>query len=925
MKLKNLKYGFLISASTLFGGSSLSLYAQTNKGETHKIETVSSYKQQFLESIGADKAKLNIDFMVDSVANMVSHGDLVADVNVIELLAYLEPDSDEYQSYLANKHVVAHEMWHRICLMKGVLEQPMSATHFRTGQDNFEITASFLSVLTFRDDYIHATLKEREALVKSQDPKIQMYVQAIQHDIVRPLSQDKKDFDFEMQFIAVMVSNFWNNNMAESYANYHNALTLKSGRKEFTSPVYEKNFNHDIKIMNTIGGIDFSKYYNVKSVKNTSGLFPLGNKQDNVVLKRSLEKPDYETWINKKSKLKRYSKQRVEIPNFAGDVLAKEREAKPFEKRMQPYSIMPHTSGYKSFPKVIVFFKTAIELTKQDKIYKFYPNGSLDEITPTKTAGLSDVTTYNIDGSFEKGQMFQGRKNGIFTYYDANKKPIGSCSFKNGRPQNGIMIGVFNQKRFYYTYKDGQLLNVKCQTFSGKKLSSCAMNGEKPVSGLMPKDTRFHDMIFDVYDNGEKIATVALDDNAQMTDRVSQKEKTIKIERFYASGTPCYAAKITPFKQTEVLYDEKAKPVILRNKINQKVLVKGNGQKLEQIIQRCPLESGDKKIVFKSLVDLLKNGGQKGTKVQQDNILFDNPFICGDKGILIPDAALLSAKVEGKRFDKKAKVPTVKPSITKSTTSNVLPITINTDQPLNMSLEQILNKVTFAKEDKKISPYVARPEVAANSYSDGEKPVSPVWKPVASANLTAKKENVISPVSQSSIMDHFVLDDKQKASDAVVQNVSFYPVAKEPQAAENKPQYKNFVTKMLSFFVSTQSTMPTLTPQQDVASSSLSQNKKAPRFLWRKFAFSPKAFTGSLSEQSNGLTLSIPRIYSSIKSFSPAQNKKALKIKKTRFQNGFKLTSSKKILNMFKSRALSNQKFNASLLKTRYLSGKHRS
>ena len=159
------------------------------------------------------------------MAEKTSNGDLVADVNVIQLLAYLDQDSDEYQSYMASRHIVAHEMWHRICMMNDVLEKPMSATHYRTGRDNFEITASLVQLLTFRDDYIHATPEQRLELRKLEDPKIRMYIMAVEHGLINPLSADKKDFDFEMEFIARTVSGYWNNNMAQTYAPLHNAMT----------------------------------------------------------------------------------------------------------------------------------------------------------------------------------------------------------------------------------------------------------------------------------------------------------------------------------------------------------------------------------------------------------------------------------------------------------------------------------------------------------------------------------------------------------------------------------------------------------------------------------------------------------------------------------------------------------------------------
>lgn len=92
MNFDNLKYGFLISMTTMFGGSTLELYAQDENGGKTKIENSEIYRQQFLESIAPDKRDISVEFVVDSVAQKTSNGDLVADVNVIQLLAYLDQD-----------------------------------------------------------------------------------------------------------------------------------------------------------------------------------------------------------------------------------------------------------------------------------------------------------------------------------------------------------------------------------------------------------------------------------------------------------------------------------------------------------------------------------------------------------------------------------------------------------------------------------------------------------------------------------------------------------------------------------------------------------------------------------------------------------------------------------------------------------------
>jgi hypothetical protein len=101
--------------------------------------------------------------------------------------------------------------------------------------------------------------------------------------------------------------------------------------------------------------------------------------------------------------------------------------------------------------------------------------------------------------------------------------------------------------------------------------------------------------------------------------------------------------------------------------------------------------------------------------------------------------------------------------------------------------------------------------------------------------------------------------------------------------------------------------------RQDVIASdadrNLAQNTRAPKFLWRRFSFSPHALTNSANEQGGRLTLMLPRICASIKSLRDFQNKKAMRLKMSRFQNRLKLPSSKKIMN---------------LLKTRYLTGRRR-
>lgn len=51
MNFDNLKYGFLISMTTMFGGSTLELYAQDENGGKAKIENTETYRQQFWKAL----------------------------------------------------------------------------------------------------------------------------------------------------------------------------------------------------------------------------------------------------------------------------------------------------------------------------------------------------------------------------------------------------------------------------------------------------------------------------------------------------------------------------------------------------------------------------------------------------------------------------------------------------------------------------------------------------------------------------------------------------------------------------------------------------------------------------------------------------------------------------------------------------------
>ena len=544
LKLDNLKYGFLISVTTMFGGSVSELYAQDDNGKKINVESNEAYKKQFLQSVSPELDKLKVDFVVDSVETKLSNGELLPDVNIIQLLAYLDQDSEEYQSYMASRHIVAHEMWHRICMMNEVLEKPMSATQYRTGRDNFEISASIVQLLTFREDYINATPEQRQKLRQLDDPKIKMYVMAVENDIIRPLSKDKKDFDFEMEFIAKMVSGYWNNNLAVTYAPRHNAMTEKANRKEFKSPVYEKNFTQDIKVMNHIGGIDFSKLYNYKDVRFLKK-FKQADKADTNQLEASLSAPNFETWINKKSQLKRFSKQTIQIPNFTGNRLVDEREKRPLNERVQPFQLADISVGYKVYPLMKVPFYSAVTLRKDKTLYNLYPHGALDVIQQPNAQGISKIKTLYLDGAHEEGELKNGIKNGVFRFYDKNKKLIASATFQNNRAIDGQVVLPAAQGFILYTYKDGNLTALEELSSKGVKKTICRIENGRPISGLVPivdtKDNKIKHS-YHAYQDGKLMAALVFDDFNHLKEKQKIKNQTIRVERFYNMGKIKYVA-----------------------------------------------------------------------------------------------------------------------------------------------------------------------------------------------------------------------------------------------------------------------------------------------------------------------------------------------------------------------------------------------
>lgn len=491
----------MLSASAFLGSGAAKLYAQ----EVHKTDSLhhicQNYKEVFLAASDASHPQVEVEFVVDSIQDKLKNGDLLPDINVIEILADINATDNDSLNRFYQRYVAAHEFWHRLAIAKGVLQQPTSATLYRTGRDNFEISAGIVQLLTFRQDYLAASEDERKQMAKLNDAKIRMYLQAVKFGVINPFSDSQQDFDLEMAFIARMTATFWRKNMAPVYAPVHNQMTKSTGRKDFDAPVYFDNFNNDIKTLNTIGGIDFSTLYDYQKL-SYAGVFDKGVEEDTLVLAQDLNAPNYRLWEDSISRLQRFSYQRVLLPNFNSPLLAEERLHKTPDGKPPLYHLAEKTDGYKFYPFAQQPFYTAATFANDEEIIKLYPNGCLDKILPEDKNGRAEITTFNYDGSYETGLLQDGRKHGEFIYFDNHNREISRCVFDDGLALDGALVMATDTAYIRYVYKDGEMTDILTEYKNEQPADSCSIKNNAPTDGTLPLPSFDYFQPFLTFQNG---------------------------------------------------------------------------------------------------------------------------------------------------------------------------------------------------------------------------------------------------------------------------------------------------------------------------------------------------------------------------------------------------------------------------------------
>ena len=186
-------------------------------------------------------------------------------------------------------------------------------------------------------------------------------------------------------------------------------------------------------------------------------------------------------------------------------------------------------------------------------IYHLYPHGALDIIQYPNEQGCAKIKTLYLDGAHEEGELKNGVKNGVFRFFDKNKKLIASATFQNNRAMDGQVALPAAKGFILYTYSNGNLTALEELSEKGFKKIICRIENGKPTSGLVPvvdaKDNKIKHS-YQAYQDGKLVAALVFDDFEKLKEKQKIDNQTIQIERFYNNGKIKYAAQsnVSPLK-----------------------------------------------------------------------------------------------------------------------------------------------------------------------------------------------------------------------------------------------------------------------------------------------------------------------------------------------------------------------------------------
>ena len=185
------------------------------------------------------------------------------------LLMYLNGTITRYylennNSYRMQMPYFAHEEWHHHNDESGYRKKYyLSPLEYYKLCMHDEISANMAALLTARYEYLAAPNKaERQKIIAFyKNTYLKFYFEAVEAGKIKPTSGKKKDIEAERKFIANGTRDMW----MQKYSNHYSPMTYRMLQRYVDRlglvEDSKKNYQHLLKHMYTIGGVNFAQYF----------------------------------------------------------------------------------------------------------------------------------------------------------------------------------------------------------------------------------------------------------------------------------------------------------------------------------------------------------------------------------------------------------------------------------------------------------------------------------------------------------------------------------------------------------------------------------------------------------------------------------------------------------------------------------------
>lgn len=223
-----------------------------------ELKEDSHFAYETIEQLGKTPRIKDLQYQNDTLAVKSSvDAYYTEDYNTItdNVVDGAEPEYEEKLSSLA------HEAEHMHQHNKVNFKAGMSVEQHYKIHCYKEIGARIAGLLQYRQMYKEAkTDKERQEICeKGSNDGYRYYFEALENGEINPRSGVKKDFDKEMEFIAVKTVGDWMNSYAQGYDKTHIMMVRNDVDVNNLKP-NDENYNKAVSALMTMGGIDFSSY-----------------------------------------------------------------------------------------------------------------------------------------------------------------------------------------------------------------------------------------------------------------------------------------------------------------------------------------------------------------------------------------------------------------------------------------------------------------------------------------------------------------------------------------------------------------------------------------------------------------------------------------------------------------------------------------